>query len=57
MKIGFAHRSAGFEVCGIAGFQPAGARIFPARFPVERTAGLETGDTAGLETCATRIQL
>ena len=37
-------RSADFQVCRAAGFQ--------TRWPQLRGAGLEVGDTAGLEACA-----
>jgi hydrogenase maturation protein HypF len=40
-------RSADFQVCRIAGFQTRQSS------DLTRRAGLETGDTAGLETCAT----
>jgi len=41
-------RSADFQVCCIAGFQTRWSHDFA------RAADLEIGDTAGLETCATR---
>jgi hypothetical protein len=42
-------RSADFQICCVAGF--------PARkpFAFANFADLEVGDTAGLETCATRV--
>jgi hypothetical protein len=43
-------RSADFQVCRIAGFQTGGSH------DIERPADLEIGDTAGLETCATKDQ-
>jgi hypothetical protein len=41
-------RSAGFQTCCIADFQIGRSS------DVVRVAGLETGDTAGLETCAAK---
>ncbi len=46
MKIRIPPRSADFQVCCIAGFQTCSTDLCPA--------DLEVGDTAGLETCATR---
>lgn len=41
------NRGAGFQTCRIAGFQTGAAAA------VERSAGLETRDTADLAVCAT----
>ena len=46
-------RSAGFQTCCVAGFQIGVARKCRTRPNVARPAGLETGDTADLEVCAT----
>jgi hypothetical protein len=45
--------SAGFQTCCVADFQVGWLGKNPMRQHFGRPAGLETRDTAGLETCAT----
>ena len=46
--------AADLRVCCVAGFQTRIARPSPMRPQISGPAGLEAGDTAGLETCGTR---
>ena len=46
-------RSAGFQTCRIADFQSAEPSPVPRLWRRRSVCGLETRDTAGLETCAT----
>ena len=50
---GTRYRSAGFQACCVAGFQTRGSREAGRAHDFGRTADLEIGDTAGLETCGT----
>jgi len=52
---GPAWRSADFKVCRIAGFQTRVPSADPTRSILRRSADLEIGDTAGLETRATPV--
>jgi len=50
-------RAADLRVCCVAGFQTRITRLSLTRPQISNPAGLETGDTAGLETCGTRPRL